>query len=201
MKRAWLLLSVCIAVTGIAAVCGYFAWPGLLQLVRSSPMHADSHVFSLEDSRGKTVSETAFAGRWLVVYFGFAGCSNTCPTALHTLSAALDGLGPQGADVQVAFVSIDANDTAPALKEFLRPFGARFSGLTGTQEQIDAAKSAFRVFAQRLEQSSEGTSGFLHSNAYYVLDPAGHFRRQISADSSATDLGTALRRAIGSGTN
>ena len=201
MKRTWLLICLCVVVTVIAALCGYLAWPGLLNLARSSPTHGDSHVFSLEDSRGKTVSEKAFAGRWLVVYFGFAGCSNTCPTTLHTLAAALDSLDPRDADMQVAFVSIDANDTAPELKEFLRPFGPRFSGLTGTREQIEAAELAFRVYAQRLGQASEGTPVFLHSNAYYVLDPAGHFRRQISAESNAADLSTALRRATSSGAN
>jgi cytochrome oxidase Cu insertion factor (SCO1/SenC/PrrC family) len=52
--------------------------------------------FELVDQTGKTVTDRDYAGRWLLVYFGFTYCPDVCPTELGTMASALDVLGPAG---------------------------------------------------------------------------------------------------------
>ena len=39
--------------------------------------------FTLTDHRGKTVSEKAFHGRYMLVFFGYTFCPDVCPTELQ----------------------------------------------------------------------------------------------------------------------
>jgi len=145
--------------------------------------------FSLTDSRGAVVTDRTFRGEWLVVFFGFTNCPDTCPAALFKLSKALDALGSQGNGVRVAFITIDPErDTPQALKTYLQPFGPRFTGLTGSPAEISATERTFHAYAEKQPRASDGTYGVDHSSAFYVLDPKGQFQRQVSAESSIPDL-------------
>jgi protein SCO1/2 len=156
--------------------------------------------FSLTDSRGEAVTDRSFRGEWLIVFFGFTNCPDTCPAALFKLSKALDALGSDSLHVRVAFVSIDPErDTPQALKAYLQPFGPRFTGLTGSQDQITATEQTFRAYAQKQPRAKNGSYGVDHSSAFYVVDPQGQFQRQVSAESSIPDLTASLRSALRAG--
>jgi protein SCO1 len=166
---------------------------------RESTIHR-SRAFALTDSRGTAVTDQSFRGEWVIVYFGFTHCADTCPAALFKLSQALDSLGEQGAHVRVAFITIDPErDSSEALKDYLRPFGSRFTGLTGSPQEISAAEDTFRAYAQKQVPTADGNYQVKHSSAFYVLDPEGRFRRQISAESGIPDLTASLRSAINTG--
>ena len=156
--------------------------------------------FALTDSRGEAVTDRSFRGEWLIVFFGFTHCPDTCPAALFKLSKALDALGGDGSHLRVAFISIDPErDTSQALKTYLQPFGPRFTGLTGSQDQITATMRTFRAYAQQQPRAKDGSYGVDHSSAFYVIDPQGQFRRQVSAESSIPDLTASLRSALRAG--
>src|SRR5437868_4885912 len=42
--------------------------------------------FSLTDQSGKAVTERDYAGRWMLVYFGYSFCPDVCPTELGTMA-------------------------------------------------------------------------------------------------------------------
>ncbi len=44
--------------------------------------------FTLTDQNGKTVHESDFRGRLMLVYFGFTHCPDICPVTLATMSKA-----------------------------------------------------------------------------------------------------------------
>jgi hypothetical protein len=52
--------------------------------------------FQLTDHTGRAVTEADFAGRFMLVYFGFTYCPDVCPTELGTIAAALDALEEAG---------------------------------------------------------------------------------------------------------
>ncbi|HYE00400.1 MAG TPA: SCO family protein, partial [Alphaproteobacteria bacterium] len=56
--------------------------------------------FSLTDHTGRAVTEKDFAGRLLLVYFGYTTCPDVCPTELGAMAAALEALGPAAEKVQ-----------------------------------------------------------------------------------------------------
>lgn len=76
-----------------------------------------------------------------LLYFGYTGCPDVCPTHMAAISRALAELpAPTAEQVQVLFVSVDAvNDTPEQLREYLASFGAGFVGLTGTADEVNAA--------------------------------------------------------------
>src|SRR5436190_13913983 len=65
------------------------------------------HPFVLEDADGKTVTADGFAGRWLLIYFGYTHCADQCPTALSAMIEALRQIGPAAEQIQPLFVTVD----------------------------------------------------------------------------------------------
>ena len=48
--------------------------------------------FALTDHHGVRRSQVDFAGRPMLIYFGFTYCPDVCPTALDIMGGALDNL-------------------------------------------------------------------------------------------------------------
>jgi cytochrome oxidase Cu insertion factor (SCO1/SenC/PrrC family) len=100
----------------------------------------------LTDADGKPVTSADFAGRWLLIYFGYTRCADQCPTALSALVEALDEIGPAADHIQPLFVTVDPErDRGPALREFTAAFDKRLVGLTGSPQQIAAAAGALGI--------------------------------------------------------
>lgn len=131
--------------------------------------------FTLVDHDDQVVNRATFRGQYLLIFFGFTRCKVVCPRALDRLSRVLERLGPSVEQVQALYVSVDPLRDSPAvMRSFLRPRFPRFRGLTGTPQQVDAARAAFRVFAQRRATES-GDYDVPHSAFTYLLDPTGRF--------------------------
>jgi len=64
------------------------------------------------------------------------------------------------------------------MRAFLAASYPRFTGLTGTPEQVEAAKRAFRVFARRRPDPAD-PDGYAvpHTAITYLVDPAGQLAR------------------------
>ena len=100
--------------------------------------------FTLVDQTGKTVTDQDFRGRYMLVFFGFTHCPDICPAELQVMSAALDELGPKADEVVPVFITLDPErDTQAAMGAYVKNFGSRFVGLTGSPEQIAAAAKAY----------------------------------------------------------
>ena len=69
--------------------------------------------FELTDHRGIVQTDEDFAGRWLLVFFGFANCPDVCPTTMAEVAAVMDALGSDAAQVQPLFISIDPERDTP----------------------------------------------------------------------------------------
>ena len=136
--------------------------------------------FDLLDHHGARVDAGAWPGDWLLVQFGFTSCRVVCPRALTKLTAALDGLDDAvAARVRPLYVSVDPErDTPEVMREFLAASYPRFTGLTGTPEQVEAAKRAFRVFARRRPDPAD-PDGYAvpHTAITYLVDPSGQLAR------------------------
>lgn len=133
--------------------------------------------FELIDHHGKPVSETDFAGSFLLVYFGFTHCKVVCPRSLAKLSHVLGQLGDRAKRITPLYITVDPErDTPEVMRTYLEANYPRFTGLSGTREQIDAAKNAFRVFAER-KQDPDNPEGYVvpHSAIAYLMSPDGSY--------------------------
>ena len=70
--------------------------------------------FTLTDQNGQTRSEKDFAGRLMLIYFGYSYCPDVCPTALQVMTGALEILGPKAAAIQPIFITVDPARDTPA---------------------------------------------------------------------------------------
>ncbi len=160
--------------------------------------------FALTDQNGIRRSQADFAGRPLLVYFGFTYCPDVCPTALDIMGGALDALQQRDAiayeRLQPVFISVDpARDTPPVLRDYLAYFHPRLSGLTGSQADIDAVKSAFKIYAARgAAEDENGNYNVDHSSFFYLMDEnnryLAHFDHAVTPDQLAKNLSQALAR-------
>jgi protein SCO1/2 len=133
---------------------------------------APDRPLSFVDADGRTVRSTDFAGKWLLVYFGYTHCSDLCPTGLSTLANALDQIGPAADHVQPLFVTVDPErDKGPLLRTFAQAFDKRLIGLGGSVAQI---REAATVLGVSFEKVAQGGSGYVidHSSTYVLIDPS-----------------------------
>lgn len=147
----------------------------------------DNLQWHLTDHHGRRVSEKDFLGRYQIVYFGFTHCKKVCPRALGRISAVLEDVGDLVKLIQPLYISVDpARDTPEVMREFLESNFPRFLGLTGTQQEAEVARSAFRVFAGRRADPNDPEGYEVpHSALTYLIDPEGkyltHFADTVEA--------------------
>ena len=120
-----------------------------------------SRPLTFADAEGRVVRSTDFAGKWLLVYFGYTHCADQCPTALSAMAEALAEIGPAADYIQPLFVTVDPErDHGAAFNEFTAAFDKRLVGLTGSQEQIAAAAETLGIEYRKV----------LAGNDDYVID-------------------------------
>lgn len=108
------------------------------------------------------------AGRLTLLFFGYTSCPDVCPLTLATLADALEEPGVP--EPLVVFVGVDrARDTPEAIRTFLDRFDGRFVGLTGTEQELEAAQVAAGVPPAITEEPSEPGGDYLVGHSSQVL--------------------------------
>jgi protein SCO1/2 len=138
--------------------------------------------FTLVDQDGREVTDETYRGKWLLVYFGYTHCPDACPTALSNMAAALDLLDAgTRARLQPIFVTVDPErDTPAVMRDYVGAFeGAGIVGLSGTQDQVAAIETSYRILARRHDEGN-GDYSIDHTSVIHIIDPAGHFVGLVS---------------------
>jgi cytochrome oxidase Cu insertion factor (SCO1/SenC/PrrC family) len=60
-----------------------------------------------------------FRGKYMLIYFGFTHCPDTCPAELQVMTAALDQLGNKADKVLPIFVTVDPERDTPGVLDRL----------------------------------------------------------------------------------
>ena len=156
--------------------------------------------FSLVDHTGRAVTEADFAGRFLLVYFGFTYCPDVCPTELGTIAAALDALEDQGARVTPVLITVDPErDTPEALADYVSRFHPRMVGLTGTPQQIAAVARAYRVFYAKVNRPEMTQYLVDHSSFIYLVGPDARVRALFRPEMAPEAIAQAVRGQLRGG--
>ena len=190
MQRLFTIL--CLGI--VLIVVGAWTW-NPVQSAEETP-GVSSHIsiggaFTLIDHNGKTVTDANFRGRYMLVYFGYTFCPDVCPTALQTITDAMDLLGAKADKVQPVFISVDPErDTPKVLKSFMENFHPRMIGLTGSSEQVAAVAKIYRLYYAKA--SDEDDYLIDHQAFIYLMGPDGkiitYFPYGIAPDAIATKV-------------
>jgi protein SCO1/2 len=157
--------------------------------------------FSLIDQDGNRVRDTDFAGRYRLVYFGFANCPDVCPVDLAVAGEGIrqfEARDPErAARVQPIFITVDpVRDTPQVLKSFVANFHPRLIGLTGTEAEIEAAKTEYAVTALKGEVAADGSYGVDHNRFILLFGPQGEPIAIVPHDQGAEKVASELDRWV-----
>ncbi len=144
--------------------------------------------FSLINQNGEPVNDTDFKGRHMLIFFGYTYCPDVCPMTMTNISGAMDLLGEDAKLVQPLFITIDPlRDTPDQIKAYLEHFHKSFIGLTGTRKQVESAKKAFKIFAQKANQDPNDAEDYLmdHSSITYLMGPDGKLEAFFSRNAES----------------
>ena len=157
--------------------------------------------FTLVDQRGQTVTEKDFAGRFMLVYFGYTFCPDVCPLSLSNMVQAIALLPPEQAkQVVPIFITVDPErDTVAQMAQYAPLFDPRLEALTGTPEQIKQAAKAYRVYYSKVENG--GSKDYLmdHSAFIYLIGPQGRYRSHFGHDAAPAKMAEAIRAELAKG--
>jgi protein SCO1 len=160
--------------------------------------------FTLTDHNGRRVSDSQFAGKYRLVYFGFTFCPDVCPTDLQAIGAGLrefEQSDPaRAARVQPIFITVDpARDTPEVLRRYVANFHPRLIGLTGTEPEIAAVARTYRIFYQRGTPAPGRPAeeyGVDHSRQTVLYGPGGNPITIVAADRGASVVADELSRWV-----
>lgn len=137
--------------------------------------------FALTDHFGRSVTERSFGDRHLLIFFGFTHCAVVCPRELAKLGTAIERLGPLAQRLQALYVTVDPQRDDPhTMQAYVGRCRGGFIGLTGTPEQIAAAKKSYRVFAEPV-QDANAPGGYVvpHTAFAYLMAPGGRYETHL----------------------
>ena len=154
--------------------------------------------FTLTDQDGRPYTLSAHRGHAIALFFGYAHCPDVCPTTLAALARAKRELGAAGRGFDVVFVTVDpTRDTPAVLKRYVRLFDPAFTGLTGSEAQLDPVYAAYHVY-RAIDTASRSANGYLvvHSSIVEFIAPDGRLRAFGDWNDSPDALAALMRAAL-----
>lgn len=145
--------------------------------------------FTLTAHTGKPIKASGFNGKVVIMFFGYTHCPDICAPTLVKLDQVVKRLGEDAKNVQVLFITVDpAHDTVPQLAGFISPFNPSFIGLTGSDKEIAAVASEYKVAYGQNPQAKPGQILVDHSTGILVKDRKGKLRLLVKNDVAVEDL-------------
>jgi protein SCO1/2 len=150
--------------------------------------------FTLTDHNGQPRSLKDFAGKAVVLFFGYTQCPDVCPTSMAELAEVKKLLGKDGERVQGLFITVDPQrDTPEVLKAYMENFDPNFLALCPTPEQLAAVAKDYKVYYKRVEGQTPTSYTMDHSAGSYVYDPKGKLRLYTRYGSGAALLAADIK--------
>jgi protein SCO1/2 len=154
--------------------------------------------FSLVDHNGQTRSIKDFAGKVVVVFFGFTQCPDVCPTSMSELAEVRKLLGADGQRLQGIFITVDPDrDTPEVLKAYMANFDPSFLALRpSSPEQLATLAKDFKAYYKKVDGRTPTSYTMDHSAGSYVFDPQGRIRLFTRHGMGAKALAGDLRQLL-----
>ena len=161
------------------------------------PLPIGEMSWTLTDHQGRSVRPKDWAGRPVMVFFGFTWCPDVCPTTLSDISLWLEELGTDADRLTVALISVDPErDTPAVLADYLSNFDPRIIGLTGPADEVAQAAADFRAPYRRVDKGG-GDYTMDHTAGVFLFYPDGRFASIIDFHEDRRFAVPKIRRTLG----
>lgn len=195
-RRTWLAWGASLGLVGLQIACS----PDQPSFKGVDITGADyAKGFNLTDHNGQSRSLADFAGKVVVVFFGYTQCPDVCPTSMQELAQVKRLLGADGDKLQGVFITLDPDrDTAELLKAYMVNFDPSFLALRPTPEQLAAIAKDFKIYFKKVDGKTATSYTLDHSAGSYTFDTQGRVRLYnrygSGAAALASDVATLLQR-------
>ena len=133
--------------------------------------------WALADHNGQERTLKDFAGKAVIVFFGYTQCPDVCPTSMQELAEVKRLLGKDGDRLQGVFITVDPErDTAELLKSYMANFDPSFVALRPTPEQLPQVAKDFKIYFKKVEGKTPTSYTLDHSAGSFTFDPQGRVR-------------------------
>ncbi len=150
--------------------------------------------FALTDHNGQPRSLKDFAGKVVVLFFGYVQCPDVCPTSMTELAEVKKLLDKDGERVQGLFVTLDPErDTPEVLKAYMGNFDPSFLALYTTPDKLPALAKDYKVYYKKVEGKTPTSYTVDHSAGSYVYDTQGKLRLYTRYGTGAAPLAADIR--------
>jgi len=203
--RSSVLITLCIGIGLSVGATALFLFPQAFGLnptpepqIKTSGKALIGGPFSLINQNGKRVSEKTYAGKFMLVFFGYTSCPDICPAQLQVMSLGLKALGEQAKRIQPIFITIDPErDTVAAMAKFVSGFSKQLVGLTGTAEEIRAIGKNYRIFYSKIKNTSSDQNYLMeHTTIIYLMNERGEYVRHFSFGVKPDELAAELKKLL-----
>jgi protein SCO1 len=153
---------------------------------------------AMVDHNDKPRSIKDFAGKVVVLFFGFTQCPDVCPTSMAELAEAKKLLEKNnkgdGDKVQGLFITIDPErDTPEVLKAYMGNFDPSFLAMHTTPEKLVAVAKDFKTYYKKVPGRTDTSYSMDHSAGSFVYDTKGKVRLYTRYGSGAEALASDLK--------
>ena len=145
------------------------------------------------DHNGKPRSIKDFAGKVVVLFFGYTQCPDVCPTSMAELAEVKKLLENNkkgdGDKLQGLFISIDPErDTPDVLKAYMGNFDPTFLALRTTPDKLAVVAKDFKTYYKKSPGRTDTSYTMDHSAGSFVYDTKGNVRLYTRYGSGAAAL-------------
>jgi len=153
--------------------------------------------FAISDHNGQVRRLADFAGKVVVVFFGYTQCPDVCPTTMAELVEVKRLLGKDGDRLQPLFITVDPErDTPELLKAYMANFDSTFVALCPTPAQLAEVAASFKVYYKKVGDDKSTAYTMDHSAGSYVFDPKGRVRLFVRYGLGAQPLATDIAQLL-----
>lgn len=146
--------------------------------------------FSLIRQDGVRVTDKDVIDGPTLLYFGYTSCPDICPVDVGRNADAVDLLEERGIKVKPVMITVDPErDTPEVMADYVSYMHPRMVGLTGTPEEIEKAKQAYRVYGAKAGEADE--NGFYlvdHTTLTYLMAPGEGLLTFFRRDATPEDI-------------
>ena len=157
--------------------------------------------FSLVNHLGEPVTDQTYAGKHMLVFFGYSNCQVMCPISFKRIADALtileDDQNEPLTKLNTLVITVDPKNDSPAhLRESLASYHPAMTGLTGTLDQLKPVYKAYKQKPSILEETFNDKEIVTHTSYFYLMGPDGKLQTFFPPVLSSESMANVLKRYL-----